>query len=99
MPPVRGLVLAVLVASSAVHADDKKPAVTIQTEQLQQPDHGMVYEPPLLRDALPWPRGMVITPPPTHDNMSTSLPGDVQRLGTWLAGVVDALRSAAQTLL
>jgi hypothetical protein len=42
---------------------------------------------------------MVITPPPTNDNMSTGLPGDVQRFGTWLAGMVDALRSAAQSLL
>lgn len=49
-----------------------------------------ILTPPDHADARPWPYGMVITPPVTHDRILVVLPGPLDKvlsalLGTWLA--------------
>jgi hypothetical protein len=66
----------------------------VQVEQL--PQAGVIV-PPLLRDAEPWPRGMVIVPPPTGDRMAILIPADL--VSGSISRVVQALRWAAPGLL
>ncbi len=52
--------------------------------------HPSVVTPPSHPDAQPWPRGMVIHPPPFPDRMATDIPGALDKalsalLGPWLA--------------
>ncbi len=55
-----------------------------------RPLAGDVIAPPLLRDAEPWPAGMVIAPPETHDRIALASPtGDV-----WLSGLLGRLTQA-----
>ena len=41
---------------------------------------GDVLTPPAHPDARPWPHGMVIMPPPTHDAIQVRLPGPLEKL-------------------
>jgi hypothetical protein len=68
------------------------PVIVRPVVQVQQLPHAGVIVPPLLSDAEPWPRGMVIVPPPTGDRMAILVPGDL--LSGLIAPVLLTVRSA-----
>jgi hypothetical protein len=85
--------------------DVKRPPVIVPMELYAEPEHpGLIKQlvdaltkttypdavaPPVHPDSQPWPRGMVIAPPPFPDRMATDVPTSLDRalsalLSPWL---------------
>lgn len=96
---------AVLLGASFAVAMSFTPAVPaaavdvprIVTESMKPLASRGVVVPPALRDAEPWPRGMVIAPPDTGDRMPVLNPDG--GLSGLIAGVAEVLRDTAVRLL
>ncbi|MGE5182433.1 MAG: hypothetical protein ACM31C_10245 [Acidobacteriota bacterium] len=87
---------ALVLASSALPS---RPAVAcIGPHATSPPGRAFTIEPPALRDAQPWPRGMVIVPPDTGDRIAIYVPGD-DLLSALLAPLLDLVRPAGPKLL